>query len=163
MLHFIRYIIIDSADFINTYLLNGGSSELAVNGSSTPVEFTHTAVGYQVIGRMLLYLSASTAMQDTEFGDLTALSNGVDIVANGVVIANWKDNIDILTMMFDYMNAGKEFGKDGRVLAGRWTLYKAHDSSDGIGLAHGEVFKAVVNDNLAGLDLFRIRVQGDIL
>ena len=149
--------------YINTYLLNGGSEDMTVNGSSTPVEFSYTASGDSSIGRIMLYLESSGAMDSTKFGDLTALGTGVTIVCNGTTIGTWKDNIDIITSMYDFSWAGKAFGKETKVLTGRWTLWKADSDTRGMELDDGDVLKAVVNDNLTGLSIFRIRLQGIVL
>ena len=149
--------------YINTYLLNAGSEDMGVDGSDPAVEFSYTADGDSSIGRLMLFMESAGNMDSIKFGDLAALANGVTIVCDGTTIGTWKDNIDTQTTMFDYVNAGKAFGKEGKVLTGRWTFYKADDDLRGMALDDGAVFKAVVNDDLSGLAVFRIRIQGAVL
>ena len=157
---------IAATTYIDAYLLNGGSNDMAVNGGTTPVEFTYTASGDSSIGRLMVYLGAAGNMSEGEFADFgAALTNGIDIVCNGTTLVNWKDNVDIQTTMFDFVDAGAAFGRAGKVLTGRWTFYKADDAIRGLALDDGDVFKAVVNDDLSSNDLtiFRTRIQGVVL
>ena len=91
------------------------------------------------------------------------MSNGVQVVCNDVVLATWKDNIDVNVSLFDYTSVGAAFGKQTRILVGRWTFYKSDDSMRGLDLKSGEVFKIVINDNLSTLDIFRACIQGVLL
>ena len=150
--------------FINAYLLDGSTVDMSVDGSSSNVTYKFTASGNVSIGRLILYMETATAMADDEFGDATALVNGIDVICHTTTLVNWKDNIDILSTMFDYIDAGSAFGKTGRVLTGRWTFWKADDSMRGLLLEDGQEFKAVIKDNLSTAPTtLRMRVQGIVL
>lgn len=148
--------------YINTYLLNGTSNDMGIDGSSTPVSFNYTVPSGKklLIGRILLYSEAATAFDSVKFLNLTALTNGISIRVNGKEITNWKDNIDMVTTMYD-MEEGAAFGKATKVLRGRWSLWKAAKNINGIILTSGQKFEVVVQDDLSAAGIiFRIRIQG---
>ncbi len=119
-------------------------------------------------GRMLiqqphvkLYMESGSAFDSAKFMHLTALSEGVDIVIGDSTLTNWKDNVDVVLDMFDLGNSGTTFSKATRSLSGRFSMWKL--SKNGCSLAAGQVFKAVVNDDLstAGI-ILRIKLQGEL-
>lgn len=82
-------------------LLNGVSQEMNVNGAVTPVEFTSSFVEDKIflkeIGFFILDNGTTTP---SEFGNITALSNGlkIEIKSQGNIyqFQNLKDNMDIV-------------------------------------------------------------------
>ena len=146
-------------NFLKTYLMNGGSSDMAVNGASTPVEFTYTVPENQrlALSRFMFFMETPTAMSSDQFGHLTALTNGLDIKINNTVILNYKDNIDLATCMFD-LPGMPNLGKETRTIVGRWTLAK--ETGLPIRIGAGGTVKAIVNDNLSALSHFRITIGG---
>jgi len=156
---------IDAADYITTYLTNGGSNDLGVNGSAASVPFTYSPpVGKNfLLARFLIYMEASGNFDSTKFMNLAALANGVQISVEGNVLTNWQDNIDVLCDMFDLSNAGTTFSLAQRSLAGRWTVTKG-TTSEPIIVMFGQTVEALVRDNLsAGGIIYRIKVQGKLL
>ena len=154
---------LDESLFVSSYLTTvAGSNDMAVDGS-TPVTFSYrVSPGTHLIsGRLLIYLETATAMDSIEFGDLAVLANGVSIKIDGLEISNWKDNIDMLTDLFDLVEAGAAFGKATKTLVGRWTFWKAH--ADMAGLEANSSVSVVVRDNLSTLAIFRIKVQGGLV
>lgn len=155
---------IPAENFLTTYLLNGESNDMGVDGSETPVAFSYTVPAGKVfeLGRMLIYAEAGTAFDSTKWFNLTALTNGVDIVVDGVTIDNWKDNIDALTNMFDLSSAGVIFGKSTRTMAGRWTYTRGTEGQP-LRVTAGNTVDAIINDDLspAGI-IFRIKIQGEL-
>lgn len=151
---------IDPALVINEYVLNGGSNDMGIDGT-TPVTFSYAPPSGKNLraNRAIMYMESSGAMDSTKFGDLTALTNGVQIKADSEVLANWQDNVDILTNMFDLTPAGETFGKLTRTLVGRWTFTK---DTSGLGLLvpDGQSFDMVIRDNLAALLIFRMKIKG---
>lgn len=154
---------VDPANFVTTYLLNGGSNDMGVDGS-TPATFSYTVPAGKVfeLARFLLYMESGTAFDSIKFMHLTALTNGVDIIANGITLTNWKDNIDVLVDMFDFSSAGATFGKTTKTMAGRWTFTRGTEGQ-ALKVTAGNTVAAVVNDNLseAGI-IFRAKIQGEL-
>jgi hypothetical protein len=149
--------------FVSEYLVNSsGSNDLGIDGT-TPITFSYTVpISKELVaGRFIIYLESALAMDSIEFGNLTALTNGVSIVADGVEIANWKDNVDMLSDMFDLNPAGTAFGKQTQTLAGRWTFYKAKGSS--LGIEINSSIGVIIQDDLNTLVVFRIKVQGILI
>lgn len=143
---------------VGEYLLNGGSNNLAVDGT-TPVTFSYTPpAGFDFLAvRLMTYIEASTAFGSDEFGDIATLANGVQINAAGIELTNWKDNIDIVSEMYDFSR--NAFGKADKLLVGRWTFTR---DTYGIRLLvpDSQSFDAVVQDDLRGLVIFRLKVKG---
>ncbi len=143
---------------VGEYLLNGGSNEMAVDGS-TPVTFSYTPpTGFNFLAvRLMTYIEALTAFGSSEFGDLATLANGVQINAAGVGLTNWKDNIDIVSEMYDFNR--NAFGKPDKLLVARWTFTR---DTYGIRILvpDGQSFDAIVQDDLSGLVIFRLKVKG---
>lgn len=153
------------------YMTNDAQSPtngLNVDGSVTPVLFeANPAAGqYWIITRMLIYMEDTTAFSSTEFGGLAAaLTNGLSIQVDSGELMNWKDNVDIQTCMFD-ADGKAVYALATKSLSGRWTFTKSDPDDlgpafqDRKGLLVRESVGALVQDNLALLDVFRIRVHG---
>jgi len=153
--------VAEPENVITAYLENGGSNDMGVDGSSTPVTFSFTPTsGFNFkFVRFLLYFEANTAFDSEKFMNLTALTNGVDVKISGNTISNWKDNIDVLTDMFDLSSAGAVFGKETKSMSGRWTLQRT--ASAPIWVADTESVAFVINDDLSAANIiFRAKVQG---
>lgn len=145
---------------IKTYLFDDANSDMAVDGSGTPVIFKYTVPANSVLflERFILYMEGSTALDSIKFGNLTALTNGVDLSAGGTILQNWKDNIDIATTMFDVPGRAN-FGKETNTLTGRWTLSK---ETGGFPLAveAGGTVDVTVNDDLSTLVAMHLKIGG---
>lgn len=133
---------------------------MAVDGT-LPKVFNYTVPEGRVLGaaRFIFYLSSNSAFAETTLGHLPALENGIQINLNGTEIDCWKDNIDIYAAMFDYNNPG--FTKPDKSLGGRWTLAKATNDKN-ITVRGGGTVSVVIRDDLSGLDIFRMRLQGEL-
>ncbi len=145
---------------LNEYLLTAaGSKDMTVNGAVTAVPFLYTVPAKKVVllERVLIYYDSASAFDASEFGHITALANGVTIVAGGALLDTWNDNADLATTMHD-VPGNENFAKKDKSLAGRWTLTKA--TKYPIKLVAGETFVATVNDDLTGLVVFRVKIQG---
>ena len=154
----------DADKHVSEYATNASSNDLTVDGSSSSVTFSVApTAGHDLeVSRIILYMESTLAMDSTEFGNLAALTNGVQIVANGEVLTTWQDNIDILCDMFDLSPAGEAFGKLTETLGGRWTFAK---DTNGLALLipEGQTFDVVVRDDLTNLVVFRVKVKGRLL
>lgn len=143
---------------VGEYLQNGGSNNLAVDGSA-PVTFSYTPpAGFNFLAvRLMTYIEALTAFGSDEFGDISTLANGVQINAAGVGLTNWKDNIDIVAEMYDFSR--NAFGKADKLLVSRWTFTR---DTYGIRILvpDGQSFDAIIQDDLSSLVIFRLKVKG---
>ena len=154
----------DETNIYLKYLTNAGSKEQNVNGSVTAIDFTTDIIpdGKILLAtRLLLYMEDSSAFASDLFGGIAALTNGWELVLNGTVIANIKDNHTMATLMFD-LTGDAIFGKVNQTMVGRFTFSKFTDGAMGITVRSGETFTARVNDDLTGLDYLNIMVQGVI-
>lgn len=144
---------------LKTYLTNGGSNDLTVDGSSAAVEFGYTVpAGKRLFAnRVMIYLEDATNFSGELFGGASALSTGVVVSAAGVELVRWNDNIDLTATMFD-TEGRKNFSKDTQSISGRWTM--SSETGKPIILEAGETFAVTVNDNLTGLVHFRVKLGG---
>ncbi len=141
---------------------SSASEDMAVNGSSTPVVFSAIppAGKYWMITRLHIFLAAATDIAAGEFADLTALTNGCDIKANGTVIDNWKDNIDIENTI-PQLDSQAMYGLSLRSLVGYIDF--AGRAGNGHGIKIGDLTNGIsitVRDNLSTVAQFRCRVEG---
>ena len=154
-------IILNEDNIVIERLLNGGSSDMNVDGSSTAVTFkaVPSAGKYWMIARVMIYFSGGTAFSEDKFGNLTALTNGVDVLCNGTVIVNWKNNMDIQTSMFD-ADGKAVYAKADRSISGRLSFSKFGDKN-GLRI-DDEVngFGIKIQDALQSLSQFKARIQG---
>ena len=145
-------------------LLNGsGSQNLGVNGSSTPQVFTAaipeeqtwylTTIGYFMIdpGDMDHDVLASIG---------SALNTGIDIYLrkNGVdnLLANIKDNVDVMTLFKSEVMRGAE---PGFLSSSSFYYGVMNFDQDFRIIGDDETVKAVVNDNLTGVEHIRMYVR----
>ena len=145
---------------IKEYLTNASSSNMAVNGAVTPVSFSYIVPANKrlLVSRLMLFMQSATAMASDDFGDQTALTNGVFVSVGNQLSVTWKDNIDLATTMFD-LPGMPNLGKETRTMVGRWTLTKETNGIP-IELLPGQAVTAKVSDNLSSLNFFRMTVGG---
>jgi hypothetical protein len=156
---------------VSSYLLNGSSNELAVDGSGgSPQTFSYSPPAtpppsYDFIANLLIfYMQTATAMSATVFGDLgAALGTGIEIKADGVLLTTWKDNADIWTEVYDVDTlANVSDAAADTSINGRWLLTQDTNGS-GIVIPQGSSFEAIVNDDLSGITSLRIRIKGKLI
>lgn len=153
-------------NYVNEYLVtSAGSTDMGVDGSGDPVSFSYTVPTRKklLLGRMLIFMQSGSVFSSDKFMHLAALTNGVSIQCNGGLLTNWKDNIDVVTDMFD-SEAGKAFSVEGKVLRNRWTFYKARGGMKGLVVDGNESVKAIIQDDLSAAGIiFRIKIQGVLI
>lgn len=153
------------ANYLTTYLVDGGSNDMGVNGAITPVSFAFEPPPDKIFlaARILLYMESGANFDSTNFMHLPALANGLQINAAGITLTNWQDNIDVILDMFDLASAGVTFGNERRNLTGRWTFTRATVQSPLI-INSGEMFEALVRDDLSAAGIiFRMKIQGKLI
>lgn len=114
------------------------------------------------IERIILSMTHVSAAADSNFGDISALTNGVVIRAyiNGQfgTFTNWKNNRDIRLDMYDMEYTDKAgpslFGTHGRGSFNRIGVTVRLDGNK------GDYLEALVQDDLTGLSSFLINGQG---
>ena len=119
------------------------------------------------IERILLSMTHSLAGDDSKFGGISALTNGVVVrlSQNGVIrtLSNWKNNGDIILDQFDVRYSDRAGGGPGggNGTAGRGSYNKAGASLT-LDSAAGDFMEIRVQDPLEDLNSFRIKAQGEI-
>lgn len=145
----------------------GVSTQMAVDGSSTTQVFQIGPVGVgstqtvhlaRIMGTML----DSSAMDDGKFGGITALTNGCVLRHNNGVIQNiWniKTNADIALLCYDLRYSDKAPGGQYGL---NWRNTYGGQGHHGvvIELLPGEYLELLVQDDLTGLDDFKMMAQG---
>jgi hypothetical protein len=158
-------IYLDPENYVNEYLRSsGGSDDMGVDGSVTPVPFIYAPPEGKkmLLGRLLLYMESESDFIGVGFMHLPALANGVRISAGGVELSNWRTLIDVIADMFNLAPAGTAFSKEKRSLAGRWTFTRG-TTLEPIVVMGGESIEALIRDDLSAEGIiFKMKVQGKL-
>jgi hypothetical protein len=129
--------------------------------TGAPISFDVTRV---------MFLAETTGVGDlSQFGDLTALANGIVLRKNNgdgtfQSIFNAKSNGDMKGMMFDFdilSATNPQQGQNG--FAGRLTFAGQNKMGVTIRLEPGTDLELLVQDNLTGLETFRIIAEGSVV
>jgi hypothetical protein len=142
------------------YLLNGGSKNMTVNGSGTTqtFEFAPTSGVMCYLESMSMFIHDNGSVSPNKFGNVTALSNGlqIQVKANGSTteLMNMQDNIDIVTLFgsFNSLDASSGFYNGEKTLEVVWKP-AAPIKLDG---DNSDFVRANVRDNLSSLLNLRI-------
>lgn len=155
---------LDEDNYLSTYLLDGSTIDMAVDGSSTAVTYRYTVPSNTRVSLnrgFLVIEHGAAAFAAGVFGALgAALTNGVEISitpAGGskVVLETWKTNRQVRDTFFDF---DQTFRTDG-VYTGRWTFTRDLNNN-GIVLTSGDVFDFKIQDNLSTLDYMSFKIKG---
>lgn len=153
-----------------------GSRSMTVDGSSTPVEFCIEATDKDVFIGRLLFTIADQAASLSQFGNISALTNGCSLFYEsqgiGRVIINdeLKSNYDFVRMCGGspaFGSAADSF-RAANVAGNSEGYLTVLDFSEAFGIEHGIWLKAnttdrlvlQVNDNLTMPDLFEVVAHG---
>ena len=153
----------DETNLVIVDLLNGASKDQNVDGSVTPQEFSYSPpAGYWFdCKRIMIYMEASTAFSSEKFGNLVALTNGWELLINGVVAANTKDNVELALIMFD-SGGVPLLGKETQTMLARFTIAKLTDGYSGVHIKDGFSISTKVNDDLSTLTRLNVLVEGHL-
>ena len=125
----------------------------------------HSSVPHSHIKRILIEIISAVAGDDTKFGGITALTNGVVIrtKVGGVykTISNWKSNGDMKEDFHDLNYDDRASASGDYAASGRWT-FSAMGLSISLDGAAGDEFQIVVQDNLSSLVSFKVKAQGHV-
>ena len=154
----------------------GGCSErnanMAVDGSSTPVEFTITPSGLTSgmewdMTRVMITITDSTVMDDAKFGGISALTNGVYLRMDNTHsqnLMNIKTNEDWRLRAYDLEYSDK--APSGSYGLGARKTY-AGQSKSGVTIRLSEAtddeLKFIIQDDLTGLDTFYAVGNGHVV
>lgn len=144
------------------FLLNGGSSDMTVDGSSTPVEFQNGPG----TGKKWFVFSISVVIEDnsinfSKFGGIPALTNGVDLKVKEAggseeTIANFKRNGDVHIFA---PNVRIESAASD-ILSIHSNIFENSGTTFQLKNANNEFVKLVVNDDLTALEIFNFLIRG---
>jgi hypothetical protein len=149
--------------FFNEFLENGGSSDLNVDGSSTPVDFTLSPPSGKIyhIHKVLIGIE-DTSINHDKFGGITGgLTNGIlfKVKENGterdLIPVALKKNAGFYVVAFDVTISSSTTD----ILVARWdfsdsgTTLKLQDSTS-------DYLKLTVQDDLTTITQFKVLVQG---
>jgi len=156
---------IDHTFTTNTCINQTVTSEMAVDGSLTNQIFTVRAGTNPIdITRILLVISDAGSMDDGKFGVLASLSNGVVVrTVDGFnkTIFNWKNNGEIGLFCYDTDYVAAAQGPAGsESFKARITFAGQSKHGVALRLSGDDVLQVVIQDNLSGLDSFKIVAQG---
>lgn len=119
------------------------------------------------ITRILLNITDNLAADDSKFGGIASLTNGVVIEAiteadRIIFFANWKNNGDMKLDMYDVDYTDKAGGGNYGV-NGRWTFTKSEVVAelDGNGTPV-QALRVYIQDTLSDLLTFKMRAQGRV-
>ncbi len=152
-------------NYLSEFLLSGASEDMAVDGSISAVEFSFMVPAARKVKLSRGFITiedGNTEFTPSNFGQLTALSNGVEIsiTPSGgakVILETWITNREMRNTMFDFDNEFKQAG----AYIGRWSFGKDLGNS-GYSLAAGDKFSFLIQDLLTGLDFMSFRLKGNI-
>lgn len=140
-------------------LLNGAAFNMNVNGSVTPAVFSFSPASNETwyLSGLSIFMNDNGTTTPGKFGDLAALTNGLQIQVNskGVAqdLANMQDNIDLSTFFFENRLATGTSGifESADVFIGSMT-FKPEIILSGT----SDYIRARVRDNLSTVDFLRI-------
>ena len=144
-------------------------SNMAVNGSVTPVSFKlspHIGEHWHIL-RFLSSFTHSSAADDSTFGDLSALTNGVllrkyDAASDEYyTYTNWKNNADMVLDMYD-VDYGTKAGGGLFSTRSRFSIKSATEAVPKIDQTAGDYLEILIQDDLTGLNSYSIKAQGHV-
>lgn len=151
-----------------TTVVQEETPELNVNGAITRQTFTVDAplLGELDITRLLFQMTTTGAPTYNLFGDLTALTRGVQLRGlDGQISNHWnvKSNAELANLMFDFNIYLSTHPQGVNGLAGRLTY--AGQSKHGVTLriSPGESLEIIIQDDLSSLLSFRIIACGHLV
>lgn len=159
------YVKEDISPVVNEFFVNGTSSDMAVNGSVTPVSFKIQPPIGEIwhIHKIAIDMAHGSAGDVGLFGDLAALTNGCQLnVYTGTTSVEytvWQTSADIY-MDFGNLQFIPRSGGGGAY--GTLGVGKFGDAGTVVRLTSDMYLELLVRDDLTGLDAFRMKAQGHL-
>lgn len=135
------------------------TTNMAVNGSSTPVTYSYEFSVPAAIGHLVIYISDGQAFSEVGFGALSALTNGVQVNVGNQEIFNFKNNLDVVASLTRPGIPGSLFGKADKTLNGMIDFKVWGGNQGGIYIKANQTISVVIRDNLSELDYLEISVH----
>ena len=142
---------------------------LNVDGSTTPVSFRmepHDGEEWH-IRRFTVSMIHAAAADDSKFGGITALTNGIvlrrydGVSGRFATFTSWKINADMASDAYD-VSYGDKAGAGKYSTRVRFSIYVATGATPKIDGAVGDYLEVLVQDDLTGLDALELKGQGHI-
>jgi hypothetical protein len=142
-----------------------GSIDMNVNGSVSPADFVFNLRQAEIpidITKAIIVMRHATDGDDSKFGDLGELANGLNFRRNNGIIqgyGNYQSNGD-----FFEFGAGVEYTP--KAGAGAFSTNITFNIESGFGVAlrmnpkNPDIFTGIVNDNLTGLSRLHVSLLG---
>lgn len=153
-------IILPNNAFVFDFLRNGGSNDLAVNGSVTAQSFRYTPpTGFSFLLKDVNFVISSANNTNDKFGGIIALTNGItykifdkddNLLNDFLGGATIKKNSD-----FNLLASSSQVLSD--VVAVNFNILNTGAS---IAIPPGGYVEVLVQDDLTGLTQFRVSVNG---
>jgi hypothetical protein len=156
----------NSFDIGDTVEVVGTDLSATAGTLAAPISYkVEPTVGEEwAIARVLITMTFSTAGDDSKFGDIAALANGVTIkFYDGIAgtyrtITNWKTNGDVIHDGYDATYNDKAGGGLFGFVS-RWTFERI-GAEPKIHGDHGDYLEVLIQDNLTALASVQIKAQG---
>jgi len=141
-----------------------------VDGSTTPQIFQIGSIGKAVdmeldITRIMGYFQDGTVMDDSKFGGIPALTNGVVLRRNNGVMTNFwnaKSNGELSLMTYDFAYSDKApAGSYGARFRNTYAGQGKHGVT--IRLEPGDTLEVIIHDDLTDLEDFIMMAQGHVV
>lgn len=151
---------------IYKFLRSGGSNNLAVNGSSTPVDFSYTpGPGKTLQINRINFRMRDATMRLNRFGGITTLINGLQLLhldANGTILVDFCDgesvkDLDAFSLLAGIDNIAVVAASGDDTWTVRWTLAEAGKPYT---IKNNETFVLKVRDDLTAITIFDAMLQG---
>lgn len=151
---------IDVLRAVGVSLKSGVIDNLNVNGSVTPVIFGAVPPAGKKwrVKRIIGYIEGTTGFSSEMFANLPALANGVVAKINGIEIARWKTNRDMVLDM-GFIETPTALAKSDRALAGEFCFIGAFGEMVLVDSLSGGI-QIEINDNLSTIVSFKVKIQG---
>lgn len=153
--------------------IDSGITNQNVNGSVTPqVFYLDSSEDYDIHVQEIQVLIAASTVRHQYFGDITALTNGVDIIhkqsSQDVFIINKaKTGGQVIAQSFNSPIAGGaesfeliNWSATGDAQLVNIPIYRWFPSGLRIGRGTTDQLRSVVNDNLSSLEEYTVRIMG---
>ena len=161
--------LIQTNDTFYSKFKNGGSDDLGVNGSITPVEFTLEDIPSTdfLLQRVTFLIGADAIVDLDQFGGLAALTNGVLFRANGDIVELTAEvpiktngdailvssNVELETVVFAAVQK--------TAIYGTWDFTETYN--DNAPVIKNKDLKIIVRDDLSLIDYFKVSCHGIVL
>lgn len=142
-----------------------GSSNMAVDGSSTPVIFKIKPIpgGSVNIARIIMYIEDSGSFDSGKWGNGITITNGIEFKQkeNGATTDLLgfpiKTSGDMASLCHDLSH--HKFGSGNEFITYRWTFSKAGGSIE-LHAGYSDELQIIINDDLTDLVLMNVIAQG---